>query len=286
MTPEYKIETEIRIIDYFKTFKDIGKIANIKCEETFKDLGVDVNVWNVKTSKGAYWVVEGETVPMNLYTQNASYFSADEAYSFHMGIAQRLAKRHQENFKHVIDEIPLDIERLRSINRKLNMASQKLSIDLEPEEFQSIGLICRESLIELSKEICKRNKELIKSKGFKTSDFKNVSNAFIDLYASGSNNAELRNHSRKLVEIAWSYSSSIVHSPNKTFPDVKIGLLFTSTVVSLLENLFFKHIGFDNEPVCFNCGSKKIEIVERENSKLFAICQSCENEEELEMTQE
>lgn len=286
MTPEYRIETEKRIKDYFKSFKDIGKIVNIKCEETFKDLGVNVNVWNVKTSRGAYWVVEGETAPMNLYTQNANYFSADEAYSFHMGITQRLSKRHQENFKHVIDEMPLDIERLRSINRKLNMASQKLSVDLEPEEFQSIGLICRESLIELSKELCKRNKELIKSKGLKTSDFKNVSNEFIDLYIPGSNNAELRNHSRKLVEIAWSYNSSIVHSPNKTFPDVKIGLLFTSAVISLLENLFFKHLGFDNEPVCSNCGSKKIDIVEIDNNKFVTICKSCENEEELELTEE
>lgn len=285
MTPEYRIKTEKHIKDYFKSFRDIGRIINIKCEETFNDLSVDVNVWNVKTSKGAYWVVEGETAPMNLYTQDAHYFSADEAYSFHMGITQRLSKRHQDNFKHIIDEIPLNIARLKSINRKLKMASEKLSIDLEPEEFQAIGLICRESLVELSKELCKRNKELIESKGFKTSDFKNVSNEFIDLYISGSNNAELRNHSRKLVDIAWSYNSSIVHSPNKTYPDVKIALLFTSSVVSLIENLFLKYIGFDNEPVCPKCGSKKIEIIEF-NNKIIAICKSCENEEELEIIDE
>ena len=285
MTPEYRIDTEKHIKDYFKSFRDIGRIINIKCEETFTDLGVDVNVWNVKTSKGAYWVVEGETAPMNLYTQDGHYFSADEAYSFHMGITQRLTKRHQDNFKHIIDEIPLDIERLKSINRKLRMASEKLSIDLEPEEFQAIGLMCRESLVELSKELCKRNKKLIESKGFKTSDFKNVSNEFIDLYIPGSNNTELRNYSRKLVDIAWSYSSSIVHSPNKTYPDVKIALLFTSSVVSLLENLFFKYIGFDNEQVCPKCGSKKIEIIEI-NNKIIAICKSCENEEELEIIDE
>jgi hypothetical protein len=286
MTPEYRIETEKQIKDYFKSFKDIGKIVNIKCEETFNDLGVDVNVWNVKTNKGAYWVVEGETAPMNLYTQNASYFSADEAYSFHMGITQRLSQRHQDNFKHIIDEIPLDIERVKSINRKLHMASQKLSIDLEPEEFQSIGLICRESLIALSKELCKKNKELIKSKGFKTSDFKNISNEFIDLYIPGSSNSELRSHARKVVEIAWSYSSSIVHSPSKTYPDVKIALLFTCAAVSLLENLFLKYIGFDNEPVCSNCGSNQIDIIETDKNKFVAICNSCENKEELNLVGE
>lgn len=286
MTPEYRIEIENRIKEYFKSFNDIGKIINIKCEETFNDLENEVNVWNVKTSKEAFWVVEGETAPMNLYTQNGHYFSADEAYSFHIGITQRLSKRHQDNFKHIIDELPLDIERIKSINRKLNLASEKLSVDLEPEEFQSIGLICRESLVDLSKELCKRNETLIKEKGFKSSDFKNVSSEFIDLYISGSNNADLRNYSRKITEIAWSYCSSIVHSPNKTYPDVKIALLFTSMAVSLLENLFLKHIGFDSEPNCIKCGSKKINIVEIEKDKFLAICESCKNEEEIELIEE
>ncbi|TSJ46647.1 hypothetical protein [Fluviicola chungangensis] len=286
MTPEYRIEIEKRIKNYLKSFKEIGDIVNIKCEETFSDLGYEINVWNVKTVNEAYWVVEGENAPMNLYTQNAHYFSVDEAYSFHMGITQRLTKRHQDNFKDIIDEMPLDIERVKSISRKLNSASKKLSIDLEPEEFQSIGLICRESLVDLSKELCKRNEQLINEKGFKTSDFKNVSSEFIDLYITGSNNAELRNYSRKITEIAWSYCSTIVHSPNKTYPDVKIALLFTSMAVSLLENLFLKYIGFDNEPVCAICGSKKISIIETIPNKFIAICESCKNEEEMELIEE
>jgi len=286
MTPEYRIATENSIKEYFKSFDDIGEIINIKCEETFNDLGVEVNVWNVKTKTGAFWVVEGETAPMNLYTQDAHYFSADEAYSFHMGITQRLTKRNQNDFKHIIDEIPLDIERLKSINRKLNMASQKLSIDLEPEDFQSIGLICRESLIDLGKELGKRNPDVLKEKGLKSSDFKGIANEFIGIYIPGENNADLRNYSRKMVEIAWSYNSMIVHSPNKTYPDVKIALLFTSSVVSLIENLFFKYIGFDNEFACPECGSKNIEFLEGDNDELIALCKSCDHEELLSLEEE
>ena len=286
MTPEYRIEAEKSIREYFKSFKDIDEIVNIKCEETFTDLGVEVNVWNVKTKSDAFWVVEGASAPMNLYTQNAHYFSADEAYSFHMGITQRLSKRHQNEFKHIIDEIPLDIEQLKSINRKLNMASQKLSIDLEPEEFQSIGLICRESLIDLSKELCKRNPELVKKKEIKGSDFKGIANEFINLYIPGKQNSDLRNYSRKLVESAWNYNSIVVHSQNKTYPDVKIALLFTSSVVSLLENLFYKYIGFDSEFGCSECGSKQIEFIETENNNLIALCTSCKNEELLNIKEE
>ena len=239
MTPEYRINTEKRIKEYFDKFDDIQDIINIKCEKTFEDLGTVVNVWNVKTKSESFWVVEGGSAPMNLYPQSAYYFSADEAYSFHMGITQRLHKQHQKDFKHIIDELPLNISLLKSINRKLLMASQKLSDTLEPEELQGIGLICRESLVDLSKELCKRNPQIIEEKGLKQADFKGVSDEFINLYIPGEKNADLRNYSKKIVDIAWSYNSNIVHSHNKTFPDVKIALLFTSSVVSLFENLFY-----------------------------------------------
>lgn len=286
MTPEYRIETENLIREYFASYDDIKKIVNIKCEETFNDLGVVVNVWNIKTENEAYWVVEGDTVPMNLYTQGANYFSADEAYSFHMGLTQRLAKKHQNEFKHIIDEIPLDIEHLKSINRKLNMASEKLDIHLEPEEFQSIGLLCRESLIDLSKELCERNPEIVKEKGLKKSDFKGVSNTFIDYYIPGSQNSDLRNYSRKMVDSAWSYNSMVVHSQNKKYPDAKIALLFTSAVVSLIENLFYKHLGFDQELACSECGSLQIEFLEYETDKIKQICKKCEHEEKITFAEE
>lgn len=283
MTPEYRTKTEKRIREYFETFKDIDAILNIKCEETFNDLDKEVNVWNVKTKSDSFWVVEGESAPMNLYPQSAYYFSADEAYSFHMGITQRLGRRHQQEFKHIIDELPLDISLLKSINRKLIIASRKLSDTLEPEELQGIGLICRESLVDLSKEFCKRNPEIIKEKGLKQADFKGVANEFINIYIPGERNADLRNYSKKIVDIAWSYNSSIVHSQNKTFPDVKIALLFTSSVVSLFENLFYKYLGFDNEPKCIKCGSKQIEIYQLSENKYIERCLFCENEELIDL---
>jgi hypothetical protein len=190
MTPEYRIEIEKHIKEYLASY-DTNEIINIKCENTFNDLGTEVNVWNVKTKSEAYWIIEGEEAPMNLYTQNANYLSADEAYSYHMGITQRLNADYKNNFKHIIDEIPLDIKQLKSINRKLNMAAEKLSVDLEPEEFQAIGLICRESLVDLGKELSKRNPKIINDKGIKASDFKSIANDFISLYIPEESNSDL-----------------------------------------------------------------------------------------------
>ena len=112
MTPEYRIETEKHIKAYLKRY-DVEKIKYMQVEQTFHDLGVEINVWNVKSEEGNWWIVEGEDAPMNLYTQYANYFSADEAYSFHMGITQRLQAQYHKEFKHIIDELPLDIDRIK-----------------------------------------------------------------------------------------------------------------------------------------------------------------------------
>ena len=86
-----------------RTFEDIAeyvewqsnnkcKVLSAKPEHIFNDLGMEVYVWNVKTdSDGNWWVVEGDTVPMNLYPQEAYYFSADEVYSIHMGLTEKMS---------------------------------------------------------------------------------------------------------------------------------------------------------------------------------------------------
>mgnify|MGYP001202529491 FL=1 len=94
--------------------QDKCKVLSAKPEHNFNDLGVEVCVWNVKTdTDGDWWVVEGDTVPMNLYPQSAYYFGADEVYSFHMGLMQRMSASHDrydpEDF---IRGVTLDAEAL------------------------------------------------------------------------------------------------------------------------------------------------------------------------------
>lgn len=167
MTPEYRIDAERRITEYLQS-QNLENIKNIQVKQTFEDLGFEVNIWNIRTKNdGNWWVAEGENVPMNLYTQNEYFFSADEAYSFHLGITQRLQARHQNDYKHVIDELPLDIDMLQSINRKLNASAIALNNINAPEDIQSIGLTCRESMVELAGYLYKSHEDILKKKALK-----------------------------------------------------------------------------------------------------------------------
>jgi predicted transcriptional regulator len=282
MTPEYRIEAEKQIMSYLNR-NDVKHIKYMQVEQTYRDLGVEINVWNVKAEGGNWWVVEGEDVPINLYTQDEFYFSADEAYSFHMGISQRMQARHHKEFKHIVDELPLDIDAIKSISRRLNLAAGDLNSIAGVEDIQSIGLTCRESLIELARTLVDANPNILEENNLKAADFKGIAKAVVSIYAQGKRNDNLRKHSRNMAEMAWDYSSEIVHSPNKNIPDAKICLLFTCTTVSIFQNLYLKHLGFDAEKKCPECKSMNFVLHATDNDILIMLCNDCGHEETIEV---
>lgn len=276
MTPEYRKRAEKRITEYLQG-QGFENIKNMQVEETFDDLESEVHVWNVKTDQGSWWVVQGDYVPMNLYTQGEFYFSADEAYSFHIGITDRLEQRRRNNFKHIIDELPLDIDKVKSIKRNLTNIGQQLNnTSLSSEEVQQIGLTCRESLIQLGNELTKKNAGILEKNNLKASDFKGIAKEVIKIYASGKSNKSIRKYARSISEMAWNYSSELVHSKSRHVPDAKLSLLFTSSAVSVFENLYLKYLGFDHEEDCPECKSRNYTITVSENkSEHLFECQDC-----------
>ncbi len=283
MTPEYRREAEKHITAYLNN-NDVNNIKYMQVEQTYNDLGVEINVWNVKAKDSSWWVVEGEGIPMNLYTQDEYYFSADEAYSFHMGITQRLQAHRHNEFKHIIDELPLDIDGIKSISRRLNLAAINLNNIAGIEDIQSIGLTCRESLIELAAMLVEANPTILEENDLKAADFKGIAKVVISIYALGKRNDNLRKYSRNLAEMAWDYSSEIVHSPNKNIPDAKICLLFTCTAVSIFQNLYLKYLGFDAEQKCPECKSMDFNLHTNENNiSIIMLCNDCGYEQAMDM---
>jgi hypothetical protein len=160
---------------------------------------------------------------------------------------------------------------------------KKATTCLTHTDIQSIGLTCRESLIELAGVLAKDNPDLLKVNDLKAADFKGIAKAVIGLYVTGKNNSKLRKRCRYLVESAWDQSSEVVHSPNKNIPDAKICLLFTCSAITVIQNLFLKHLGFDNEPKCPSCKSMDYELIGDEGEKgVIFSCNACGHKETME----
>ncbi|WP_296806376.1 hypothetical protein [Thiocapsa sp.] len=243
------------------------KVASAKPEHNFNDLGPKVTVWNVKTDKGAWWVVEGEGVPMNLYPQDAYYFSSDEVYSFHMGLMARLLTREAHDPDRVLYSISFGSTRFVGVRRKLHVASEALATVTEPEHAQAIGLTCREVLIELGKEVLLDRELPPNHEAPKDADFKSRSRLSIERLAPGSENSEIRDEARRVADGAWSFSCHVTHSTHSTRQDAIVCITMTAAVLSMFEQLLAKVDQAEGVLVCPSCKSRQVDIIDRQVAK-------------------
>ena len=276
-----------------RTFEDVknyvewqsqGKctVLSAKTEQHFDDLGVDVYVWNVKTdTDGDWWVVEGDTVPMNLYSQSAYYFGADEVYSFHMGLMQRMSAAQDEyNPEDFVNGVTLDAEIAPQLFRKLKSVAALIDTAKEIEHFQAIGVQCRETLIELGNHIYN---PMMAGSGEQpqASNFKRKSELFIQFYLKGSENSDYRNIIKKLTEATWDYANKITHSRSATYYEVSTCVTLCISLVGVYENILQKVFDPLSQYHCSICQSKKLSIAGDDSDedgivqKLYLHCEEC-----------
>lgn len=276
-----------------RTFEDVKKyvewqsqgkcnVLSAKPEQRFDDLGVDVYVWNVKTdTDGDWWVVEGDGVPMNLYPQSAYYFGTDEVYSFHMGLIQRMsvarAEYHPEDF---VNSVTLGTEIAPQLFRKLKSVATLIDTAKEIEDFQAIGVQCRETLIELGNHIY----EPVMAGGEEqpqASNFKRKAELFIHFYLKGSENSDYRGIIKKLTEATWDYANKITHSQNATYYEASTCVTLCISLVGTYENILQKAFDPLAQCYCSVCKSKRLKIDGDDSDgdgmveKLYLHCEEC-----------
>lgn len=276
-----------------RTFEDVKKyvewqsqgkctVLSAKTEQHFDDLGVDVYVWNVKTdTDGDWWVVEGDNVPMNLYPQSAYYFGADEVYSFHMGLMQRMSVSQDEyNPEDFVDGVTLDAEIAPQLFRKLKSVATLIDTAKEIEDFQAIGVQCREILIELGNHIYN---PMMAGNGEQpqASNFKRKCELFIQFYLKGPENSDYRNIIKKLTEATWDYANKITHSRSATYYEVSTCVTLCISLVGVYENILQKVFDPLSQYHCSICQSKKLSIAGDDSDedgivqKLYLHCEEC-----------
>lgn len=106
--------------------------------------GTEHVAWDVRTDEpGRWWVI---TEPTNLYSQH-EFPSLDYTLSFHIGVTTRVAARDAKAAPDARKE------RLRSTWRRWENATDAIDNPKEPEDFQAIGMMCRETLVDLGKTL-------------------------------------------------------------------------------------------------------------------------------------
>jgi hypothetical protein len=236
----------------------------VKTEHVF-DRSYDC--WDVHTDKDRYWVV---TNPTNLYSQGL-FPSLDYTISFHVGVMARVAARQQG--------APDDGQRLRAsaVWRRWEEAAKALHSAEEAEEFQAIGMRCRECLISLVRSLSNPEMVMPVEQTPKRSDVIGWSERIANTIAPGASSDHVRSYLKNVAKSTWQLANWLTHASSVGRPDAAIVLEATQSVLAAFVGATMRfESGSPNS--CPKCGSYAITVGynPEKSPPYISACEKCD----------
>lgn len=182
--------------------------------------------------------------------------SLDYTLSFHIGVMSRVAAKREIRQDHSGDEM------LLITSRKILQAQERFDAADEAEDFQAVGMLCREALTTFIREIAEAGM-LEKIPGSpKMSDFKAWAEHVIGSIAAGGSAEFVRGYLKSMANKGWELVNWLTHAKNATRHDAQLALSATEYIVDQLVMLTLRSLANAPEK-CEKCGSFKITVTWR-----------------------
>jgi hypothetical protein len=198
------------------------KITHLEKVATERVFGMKHDVWDVHTDQGRWWVI---TDPTNLYRQ-PDFHSMDMAVTFHLGLRARMIARQDSG---VSEE---EKSRLSATIRRWEQAADALENADEAEEFQAVGMRCRECLLSLVGEATDPSMVPPGREAPKEGDFVHWAEHLADAVAGGSSSDRIRGYLKAVATRTWELVGWLTHAANATREDGQFALDATIHVVN------------------------------------------------------
>jgi len=246
--------------------ENVKHLEKIKSE---KVLGTRYDVWDVFTDKGRWWVISN---PMNLYSHEHSP-SLDYTLSFHIGLTARIAANSRTRVS--------NRELFVSAWRKWRQAAEAYDQADEPEEYQAVGMRCREALLAFIKEAASPELVPTGATSPKAGDFEAWAELLIKRWVQGASAKQLRSYLKNYARSVWQLVNWLTHATNASHYEAGIAIDATENILGSLFTAFARHTkGLPGR--CSICGSYQISshfIAEKMAYKPY--CPACGWEGEL-----
>jgi hypothetical protein len=211
-------------------------------------MGRDRAVWDVHTDKERWWVI---TEPTNLYSQT-QFPSMDVALSFHIGVTLRVEERDRRHAP-ADDHLALFAEAWR----KLEQAGEALNAADEAEEFQSVGMHCRECLIAFMRTASGAVPLPPGVAAPKAADVKGWAEVLGDVVTPGGSSKEHRAYLKALAAKTWDLVAWLTHYAGATGYHAQVALQATEHAL-LNWSLAILVYGKGGPRRCAVCGSYRL----------------------------
>ncbi len=258
------------VSEYVELEADGEKVKRAEKVSSEKNFGTTHDVWDVETDKDRYWVI---TDPTNLYS-HTDFPSMDMALSFHIGLMNRMSARQRSN---ATEE---DIWRTPKTWRQWEQAHEALDDAEEAEDFQAVGVRCREVLLTLVDELATH--ELIKDSApeIKRGDVKAQLGATYDLLANGNAMRKIRAHLKSSADSTWELVGWLTHNKNAVVDDAKYVMDATEQLMLNTLSIVVRH----EKPAperCPKCKSYRVvsdfrsELMDKVDHPYVELCEAC-----------
>ncbi len=235
--------------DYVETQARGEKVLHAEKVKSERILGSDHDCWDVHTKKDRYWVI---TSPSNLYSQH--YFpSLDFTLSFHVGVTARILARSRG--------APDDAQkaRLTPAWRRWEQAAETLDAAEEAEDFQAVGVKCRECLIQLVRSLAKPEMVPTGEDAPQRGNFLSWSELIANTVAGGASAERIRGHLKSIAKSSWELACWLRHANGGTRQDAVFVLDATHTVLAAFGSAVVRHESGSPER-CPSCGSYNLDV--------------------------
>ena len=247
-----------------ETIEHLERVANERV------LGDEYDVWDVHTDQARWWLISN---PTNLYRQDLIK-SMSVALSFHIGLTLRVMARDSGS------EPPDGDERFSAAWRRLGQAHEALDEADEAEDFQAVGMRCRECLLMFARAIATdRVKAEHTGTPPKVGDFVGWVRLVANLIAPGESAKERRSYLKTTAEAAWTLASWLTHAQNATRFDGHMVLDATAHAMNTMSLALLRWERGDPDR-CPDCGSYRITPDLRQNEdddtfEHYTLCEAC-----------
>lgn len=249
-----------------------AKVLHAEKVASEKVMGQRHDVWDVHGGDGRWWVI---TSPTNLYSQEA-FESMDFALSFHIGLTTRVAARSQPPAGEE------EQDRLSTAWRRWTQAGDALSDADEAEEFQAVGMRCRECLLALVKDVADPSMVPEGEEAPQRANFIGWSELVAAHLAAGPSGARLRAYMRDVAKRAWEFVQWLTHAENAVRFDGEIAVEATGHVL-MTFGMALVRMERGAPDRCPRCSSYRLTSVYRPEIRAqnpyVTLCEACEWED-------
>jgi len=227
-----------------------------------------MDAYDVHTDGERYWVI---TEPTNLYSQRL-FPSLDYTLSFHVGVTARMMAARKST---ATDE---QEDRLAAAWRRWSQAGKSLDSADEAEEFQAVGMRCRESLIAMIRAIALPRMVPSGVPEPKTAAFIAWSELIADAIASGASASEVRGYLKAMARSTWQLVSWLTHASNAARYDAEIALDATQNTLAAFSMAVIRYErGIpDRCPQCTSYRLRSVHVPEADiDPPYLTLCEVC-----------